>query len=649
MMFLAILFLVTAISMFQYDQSIILEWTMTTINSASISTPIIIDSKSMLFMFTVSFISFNILIFSKAYMFGEINIIRFTHLVMLFILSMMLLILSPNMMTMMLGWDGLGITSFVLVIYYQSKKSLKSGFITLMTNRIGDCFILISIALVMSQGQWGSLFLWKDSLTNTYLLATMMTLAAMTKSAQVPFTAWLTCAMAAPTPVSALVHSSTLVTAGIYILIRFYDFLSHFIHFNAILVWSGSVTMYLGALWAMTKKDIKITIALSTLSQLGLMVMTLGLGMVEFCFFHLLTHAMFKATMFMCAGVVMFFKQHRQDFSNMKMKAHARTTAIAMLTSVFSMNAMFFFAGYYSKDMILEGAWSSPACPALTLILFGSTWLTATYSTRIWRGTVSTKMTRRTFFRKNTQFNNPYKARYTSNNFKLLEVPMFLMMTASLVMGSMVFWISFYPSDVPIMPKKAMWWPVLAPVGGACMAAFFCPSNKSKLPHRLFFKCMKKPEIKLKKLMNKPPVNTVKTSYLMATKMMIINNIIFKNTFGRSMKRIPILHGGATSFMQYWKYFHARQAKKDGCHVTKKKQITIWVKFNLKFKRPFLKLSFKIEKYLDQGIYTFLGPSTLNQTIHPMSKKVLSINNNKTSLLLTMTLVMVIFMIPLII
>lgn len=647
---LSIIFLFITITIFQFNQSIVFEWCITTINSSYISFPIIIDRKRMLFIFTVSYISFNVLIFSKIYIYGDINISRFTQLVILFIISIILLILSPNLITILLGWDGLGITRFILVIYYQNNKSLKRGFITLITNRIGDALILISITILISQGHWNFLFIWKESLTNNTILSTIIILAAITKRAQFPFSAWLTCAIAAPTPVSALVHSSTLVTAGVYLLIRFYNFLSEFTHFNLILLTSGIITIFSGALWAITKKDIKITIALSTLSQLGLIITRLGLGIVNFCFFHLITHAIFKATIFIRAGIVIFFKSHRQDFSNVKIKSYSRTTGAAILTSVLSINAIFFFAGFYSKDIILEYAFFNPIYTLALALLIISTVMTAIYSTRIYRGTLTTKVTRRNFFRKNIQNNNP-KSRIINNNYKIIEFPIFIIILTSLIIGAIVIRIWIFPPDIPIVDKGLILLPPVLAVAGAVIAAFFCPSNKSKLPHRRVFKWLKKTHLKIIKLSKKSnPTPLLPTSLWTSWKIKIRQNLFFKlvikSCSNKKIKwKIPKLFNSTSQFKKWW---HALFAARIGRKFIKKKKIGVWVWFNYKLGLKFLTLSIKIEKYLDQGIYKLIGPSSIQKHSPHIRITTLSLQKNTTPKLLLISLFIIIILLPLI-
>lgn len=260
----------------------------------------------------VLFISGSVLLFTSTYMGNDPFLPRFVFLVLLFVLSMCFLIFIPNLVTLLLGWDGLGLVSFLLVVYYQNHKSLGAGIITVLTNRIGDVIILLRIGWFLSQGHWNVLFLERDGLSCFIVFSIFV--AGLTKRAQVPFSRWLPAAMAAPTPVSALVHSSTLVTAGVYLLVRFSDFLFELPWFRSCLLVVSVLTMLMAGIRANVERDIKKVIALSTLSQLGVIMFSLSLGIVELTLFHLYTHALFKAILFLCAGSVIHRCQHVQDF-----------------------------------------------------------------------------------------------------------------------------------------------------------------------------------------------------------------------------------------------------------------------------------------------------------------------------------------------
>ena len=205
------------------DKTFILDWTLSIPSVSPITFSLIADKTGLSFSCVVLFISANVLIFSKLYIEEDLFKTRFTILVLLFILSINLLIFLPNFIILLLGWDGLGLVSFILVIYYQNPSSLAAAILTALTNRIGDVAILLSIAITLNQGHWLITNIWQSNWS--IIQIALITVAAITKSAQIPFSRWLPAAIAAPTPVSALVHSSTLVTAGVFLLIRFYPFL----------------------------------------------------------------------------------------------------------------------------------------------------------------------------------------------------------------------------------------------------------------------------------------------------------------------------------------------------------------------------------------------------------------------------------------
>jgi len=220
---------------------------------------------------------------------------------------MVVLIFIGSLFGALVGWDGLGVTSFLLVIYFKNRKSLGRGIITALTNRIGDGFLLVLLGLRLV-----------PSYHTSYIISVLLILTAITKSAQFPFRSWLPAAIAAPTPVRALVHSSTLVTAGIYLLIRFNHFTTEW------LIVLGSVTMAIAGFCACAEIDIKKIVALSTLSQLGVIFVGLSLSLKSLCFFHLMTHAMFKALLFICVGVGIHTVYGRQDFRSYSVLSSVR-------------------------------------------------------------------------------------------------------------------------------------------------------------------------------------------------------------------------------------------------------------------------------------------------------------------------------------
>nr|WOR80661.1 NADH dehydrogenase subunit 5 [Luciola sp.] len=366
------------------DLIIILEYELMTLNSNIIFMSILLDWMSLLFMSFVLFISSMVIYYSDEYMYGDLNINRFIMLVFLFVMSMMFLIISPNLISILLGWDGLGLVSYCLVIYYQNNKSLNAGMLTALSNRIGDVGILMSIAWMMNYGSWNFIFyldFMKDDL-NMKIISYFVVLSALTKSAQIPFSSWLPAAMAAPTPVSSLVHSSTLVTAGVYLLIRFnFCFSSNLMFF---MLFISSMTMFMSGLGANFEFDLKKIIALSTLSQLGLMMSILFLGDYKLAFFHLLSHALFKALLFMCAGCMIHNLMSCQDIRYMgSLINFMPLTCTFFNISNFSLCGLPFLSGFYSKDLILEIFSMTYLNMFMYVIFYISIGLTVSYSFRL--------------------------------------------------------------------------------------------------------------------------------------------------------------------------------------------------------------------------------------------------------------------------
>nr|WRV01093.1 NADH dehydrogenase subunit 5 [Stygiocaris lancifera] len=381
------LFSLACLIVFMYmiftDYSCYVEWEIVTLNSCSLEMTLIFDWMSTIFLCFVTFISAMVLFYSGGYMVGDENMARFMYLVLGFVASMVFLIVSPNLVSILLGWDGLGLVSYVLVIYYQNEKSGGAGMLTALSNRVGDVAILISIGLMFDMGGWGFIFYTDSSLLESLGgLVPLMILAGMTKSAQIPFSAWLPAAMAAPTPVSALVHSSTLVTAGVFLLIRFSPALVGWAQ-EVLFVLAG-LTMFMAGLGANFETDLKKIIALSTLSQLGLMMYILSMGYYKLAFFHLLTHALFKALLFMCAGVMIHSIGSTQDIRSMGGLVYFMPLNVTVMNLAnLALCGMPFLAGFYSKDLILEVVFSSSLNEFCFWLLVTATGLTVCYSFRL--------------------------------------------------------------------------------------------------------------------------------------------------------------------------------------------------------------------------------------------------------------------------
>nr|WIG49074.1 NADH dehydrogenase subunit 5 [Runcina aurata] len=361
-----------------YENDIILEFCLMNLSSMNLSLLFYIDWISVSFSMIVTLISGSVFMFSYKYMMGDKFCNRFTLILTVFVLSMNLLLFSGSLFFMLLGWDGLGISSFALIIYYESFDSLKAGFQTLMINRIGDALLVISTFLFFINGSVNFLFNM-DFIIESGLFVLLM-VAAFTKSAQYPFSSWLPAAMAAPTPVSALVHSSTLVTAGVFFIIRLSWMTPISTMSSQIMLLFGSITCLLGGLAATFENDIKKIIALSTLSQLGVMVFSLGLNLPELSLFHLYMHALFKALLFITAGNMLMASYGTQDIRligglGMSMPLNITLFNISNLCLI----GCPFLSGFYSKHIILEKMFETNMNIIPMLMMIIGTFMTSKY------------------------------------------------------------------------------------------------------------------------------------------------------------------------------------------------------------------------------------------------------------------------------
>jgi len=331
-----------------------IQWTIHESEGLTINLSLLVDMIRVLFFRTVSIISGGVFIYASRYIDRDKFSARFRLLVMSFVGRMVMLIFTSNIITLLLGWDGLGVTSYLLVCYYCREKRFNARILTALTNRIGDVAILLYISQVR---RWGLFNFGVVSRTNNRRLAVciiLVVIAAITKRAQIPFSSWLPAAIAAPTPVSALVHSSTLVTAGVYLLIR-YNYALQARGWTYLVLWLGLITIVIAGGAALFELDIKKIIALSTLRQLGVMFFSLGLGLPYMSFFHLVAHAYFKAMLFMAAGAVIHSVKDYQDLRKIgRYKIIIPALAGVIIVSNLRLCGLPFITGFYSKDVILE-------------------------------------------------------------------------------------------------------------------------------------------------------------------------------------------------------------------------------------------------------------------------------------------------------
>lgn len=376
-----IFFYLIGLYFYYLDIRVILEWLVFNYNSLNIEIIILLDWIICLFIRVVILISSIIIIYRIVYIGRDKHINRFIRLLNLFIFSIILIIISPNLIRILFGWDGLGLRSYCLVIYYQNYISFNSGIVTVLCNRLGDLGLLISIRLVFVCGRWG---IWIELRYKGRLVIFLILIAGLTKRAQIPFSVWLPIAIAAPTPVSALVHSSTLVTAGVYLLFRFNEFLVVFEFRKFLLLYISVFTIFMAGLMANFEIDLKKIIALSTLSQLGLIIITLRLGLKFLAFYHLLTHAVFKSLLFICAGIIIHFISNNQDIRFYgKLNEFIPFTIIRFYISRLALIGFPFMAGFYSKDLIIEIIYMINLNLFIIIFIILSIIFTVSYSLRL--------------------------------------------------------------------------------------------------------------------------------------------------------------------------------------------------------------------------------------------------------------------------
>ena len=358
----------------------LLEWELLQISGVKISLILILDFISVLFFSTVIIIAGRVFLYRGSYMMIDIVGHRFSWLVFSFVVSICMLIFRPNIIRVLLGWDGLGVTSYLLVNYYSREKRFNARMLTALTNRLGDIFILIFIGINCSPGIFN--IVAHSSCTRlNYEWVVLIMLAAITKRAQIPFSAWLPAAMAAPTPVSALVHSSTLVTAGVYLLLRFNLLLCNNMF---VILMLGCITMVMAGVSGLTESDMKKIIALSTLSQLGVMFFSVGLGEVFLRYFHLISHAYFKAIIFICAGAIIHRIGDYQDLRKIGGGWYSNPFIIrVILIGSIRLCGLPFIRGFYSKDQILEVIIISDLSLLAIFFTCLATLITVVYSSRV--------------------------------------------------------------------------------------------------------------------------------------------------------------------------------------------------------------------------------------------------------------------------
>lgn len=364
---ITILLLVKVMNIPEADKAIrvtLFNWI--TSGSFSATFSFLVDPLSVLMMLIITGVGFLIHVYSIGYMHGDDGFNRFFCYLNLFVFFMLLLVMGANYLVMFIGWEGVGLCSYLLIgFWFRNQDYNDAANKAFIMNRIGDLGMLLGVILIFVQVgsiQYSDVFAKAQTLDSTILtlITILLFVGAMGKSAQIPLFTWLPDAMAGPTPVSALIHAATMVTAGVYMVARNNLLYALSPDTLDLIVIVGLATSLFAATIALAQHDIKKVLAYSTVSQLGLMFLALGLGAFTSGIFHMATHAFFKALLFLGAGSVIHALHHEQDLRKMGgLKKYVPVTYVTFLIGVLAISGIPPLAGFFSKDEILANAFAN--------------------------------------------------------------------------------------------------------------------------------------------------------------------------------------------------------------------------------------------------------------------------------------------------
>ena len=407
----------------------------------SLSFGLYIDSLSLVMSTVVTSVSFLVHYYSISYMKDESSFNRFFIYTNFFTFSMLLIVLSNNFFQLFIGWELVGLSSYLLIGFWTSKESaIKANYKAFLVNRVGDIGLLLGLCLVFvayGTTNYTEVFNLKDTINNSELdifgtsfnllssICLLLFVGAMAKSAQVPLHFWLPDSMEGPTPISALIHAATMVTAGIYMVARLSPLYVLAEDVSIFILYVGSVTAFFLGLVALVQNDIKRIIAYSTISQLGYMTAALGASLYSLAIFHLITHAFFKALLFLCAGSIIIKCHHEQDIRKIGgLRKFMPITYLAFLYASLSLIGFPLTSGFYSKEVIIDAIGYYNHTIPYTMLLAGI-FITTLYTSKIFF---------KVFFGECTLHDRNEK-----ENDKEMLVPLFILTAPSVFLGLFIF------------------------------------------------------------------------------------------------------------------------------------------------------------------------------------------------------------------